>query len=150
MTQTVQDQREFRGVEESLTIVMLRARESLMGHFRPNLAAHHLTEQQWRVIRVLATVELISASELAGRAALLTPSLSRIIKTLETRGLIRSERPSEDGRRVMLRLTEAGREIFDSVAGPSEEAYRQIEARCGKAELTELLRLLHHVIQKVG
>jgi len=138
----------LRGVEESLPIVMLRAREALMAHFRPNLAAHGLTEQQWRVIRVLATVDAITASELAERAALLTPSLSRIIKTLDGRGLIASERPSADGRRVMLRLTDAGREMFESVSGPSEAAYRMIEERCGEEELKELLRLLHHVIER--
>jgi homoprotocatechuate degradation regulator HpaR len=139
---------EFRGVEESLTIVMLRAREALMAHFRPILAARGLTEQQWRVIRVLATADALTATDLAERAALLTPSLSRIIKALEARGLIASARPSEDARRVMLRLTAAGRKMFDSVAGPSEAAYREIEQRCGEDELKDLLTLLHHVINR--
>ena len=39
--------------KRSLTIGLLRARESLMLSFRPMLAKHKFTEQQWRVLRVL-------------------------------------------------------------------------------------------------
>ena len=38
--------------KKSLTITLLRARESLMMSFRPLLAKHNFTEQQWRVLRV--------------------------------------------------------------------------------------------------
>lgn len=35
-------------------MVLLRAREVIMAHFRPMLARHDITERQWRVLRVLA------------------------------------------------------------------------------------------------
>lgn len=41
-------------MHESLTIALLQAREAAMAFFRPILKANHLTEQQWRIIRVLA------------------------------------------------------------------------------------------------
>ncbi|MFP3560813.1 homoprotocatechuate degradation operon regulator HpaR, partial [Paraburkholderia sp. SIMBA_049] len=37
----------------SLTLTLLQAREATMAFFRPALNAHDLTEQQWRVIRIL-------------------------------------------------------------------------------------------------
>ena len=37
----------------SLTLTLLQAREAAMSFFRPLLNQHDLTEQQWRVIRIL-------------------------------------------------------------------------------------------------
>lgn len=41
-------------MHESLLIALLQAREVVLGYFRPTLKAHRLTEQQWRIIRILA------------------------------------------------------------------------------------------------
>ena len=57
-----------------------------MARFRPILAARDVTEQQWRVIRVLGEESPLDASEAADRACVLAPSLTRIIKALEDRG----------------------------------------------------------------
>ena len=68
--------------KKSLTITLLRARESLMMSFRPMLAKHNFTEQQWRVLRVLGEKGPCDAGQLATEACILAPSLSRIINTL--------------------------------------------------------------------
>ena len=67
--------------KKSLTIALLRARESLMLSFRPMLAKHNFTEQQFRVLRVLGEKGPCDAGELADEACILSPSLSRIINT---------------------------------------------------------------------
>ena len=68
--------------KKSLTIALLKARESLMQSFRPMLATHNFTEQQFRVLRVLGEKGPCDAGELAHEACILSPSLSRIINTL--------------------------------------------------------------------
>ena len=50
--------------------------------FRPILAKHGFTEQQWRVLRVLGEKGPCDAGKLAREACILAPSLSRIINTL--------------------------------------------------------------------
>src|SRR6266851_4972868 len=65
-----------------------RAREAVMRHFRPSLRDHGLTEQQWRILRALASIDAIEVTELARVAFLLGPSLSRILRDLEARHLI--------------------------------------------------------------
>ena len=78
--------------EKSLTITLLRARESLMMSFRPLLAKHNFTEQQWRVLRVLGEKGPCDAGQLAAEACILSPSLSRIINTLiENKFIIKKE-----------------------------------------------------------
>ena len=43
----------MRAFSRSLPMQLLRAREAVMQRFRPMLHQHGVTEQQWRVIRVL-------------------------------------------------------------------------------------------------
>src|SRR6187402_330172 len=93
-----------RDTRRALPIALLKARETVMARFRPILAARDVTEQQWRVIRVLGEESPLDASEAAERACVLAPSLTRIIKALEDRRLITRERDSADGRRISLAI----------------------------------------------
>jgi len=78
----------MRDFSRSLPMSLLRAREAVMRQFRPSLRNHGLTEQQWRILRALTTVDAIEVTELARVAFLLGPSLSRILRDLEARDLI--------------------------------------------------------------
>ena len=60
----------------SLTIALLLSREKLMSQFRPMLAGHNLTEQQWRVLRVVSEDKEIDATQVAKRSCILAPSVS--------------------------------------------------------------------------
>ena len=53
---------------------MLRAREAIMISFRPILAKHGFTEQQWRVLRVLGEKGPSDAGQVAFDACILAPS----------------------------------------------------------------------------
>ena len=106
------------------------------------LREHGLTEQQWRVIRVLADNEGIDASEVAARSFLLAPSLTRILQFLGKEGLVQRAADSNDQRRSVLRLTKKGRQVFDSVGPDSERRYEEIEAEFGRQRLEQLYKLL--------
>ena len=131
-----------RNTRRSLPIALLRARESVMENFRPMLAAHDLTEQQWRVIRILAEQGVIDASEMADKAFILAPSLTRIIRSLEERGLIEKLKDDNDGRRVLLKIAPAGLKIIEEVSPESRAIYEAIERKFGLEKLNQLLDLL--------
>ena len=80
----------------SLPIALLRAREAVMAYFRPHHRKGGITEQQWRVIRVLYLDGETDATTLARRSYLLAPSLSRILKDLEAAGYVRRRPGSDD------------------------------------------------------
>ncbi|MGD2168522.1 MAG: homoprotocatechuate degradation operon regulator HpaR [Gammaproteobacteria bacterium] len=121
---------------------LLRAREAAMARFRPMLREHGLTEQQWRVIRILAEYPKTDASELSRRALLLAPSLSRIFQFLEREKLITRSADPEDQRRSIFSLSAKGRALYERVAPESEALYTQIEAAFGSDNLKELYGLL--------
>lgn len=138
----------LRAFERSLPMALLRARETVMSRFRPILAAHGLTEQQWRVLRALDDQDTaVSVGELADTTFLLGPSLSRMLASLEQRELIERSTDTSDARRAGIRLTTQGRELIDAVAPASEAAYREIEAQISTADLGELYALLSKVAQ---
>jgi homoprotocatechuate degradation regulator HpaR len=131
-----------RNTRRSLPIALLRAREAVMGHFRPMLAEHDMTEQQWRVIRILAEADTVDASEMAERAFILAPSLTRIIRSLEERGIITKHKDENDGRRVLLQITPAGMAIITEVAPESRLIYDRLERRFGRERIDQLLDML--------
>src|SRR2546430_5045145 len=77
----------MRDFSRSLPMSLLRAREAVMRQFRPSLRNHGLTEQQWRILRAFTAEDEIQVTELARVAFLLGPSLSRILRELESRHL---------------------------------------------------------------
>ena len=94
--------------DRSLPIALLRAREKVMGPIRVMLLKAGVTEQQWRVLRVLDEAGQTDASEIAKRSCLLMPSLTRIIQTLCENGYVTRTRDTNDRRRQILDITKAG------------------------------------------
>lgn len=138
-----------RDTRRSLPIALLRAREAVMVHFRPMLARRDITEQQWRVIRVLAQAGKLDATELAERAFILAPSLTRILKSIEERGLVARSKDAEDGRRVILDITQAGRDLINDVTPDSRAIYARIERAYGKERIDALLDMLDELANAV-
>jgi len=133
----------MRGFDRSLPMALMRAREAVMRHFRPSLAEHDLTEQQWRVLRALEDAGTpLSVGELAERTYLLGPSLSRMLTLLDDRGVIARSSVPGDARRADIRITATGLELVAAIAPRSEAAYAHIEGRLGSDELERLYALL--------
>ncbi|WP_316013160.1 homoprotocatechuate degradation operon regulator HpaR [Roseobacter sp. HKCCA0434] len=136
---TDEDAFELSATRRTLPIALLRARELLMERFRPILSERGITEQQWRVMRVLHETGEADASEIAEKACILAPSLSRILKTLEAKGLITLHRDPEDGRRTLSRPTEASAALIREITPESVDIYADVEAKFGREKLARLL-----------
>jgi homoprotocatechuate degradation regulator HpaR len=132
----------MRDFSRSLPMSLLRAREAVMRQFRPNLREHGLTEQQWRILRALASIEAAEVTELARTAFLLGPSLSRILRDLEARNLIERKTAKADQRRSMVSISKEGVKLMASVAPSSEAIYAEITRRFGTRKLAELQEML--------
>jgi len=132
----------MREFSRSLPMSLLRAREAVMRHFRPSLRNHGLTEQQWRILRALASIDAIEVTELAHVAFLLSPSLSRILRDLEARHLIERRVAKTDLRRGVVSISAKGLKLIEAVAPSSEAIYDAITRRYGARKLAELQDML--------
>jgi len=133
--------RRLRGIDQSLPIALLRAREATMRKFRPHVDSLGLSLPQWRVIRALAENDTLPASELADRCAVLPSSMTRILNSLLARALVEPAH-DVDGRRRSVKLTVAGTAIYARMAEKSEAIYHAIEQRFSSRKMAKLLELL--------
>jgi homoprotocatechuate degradation regulator HpaR len=129
---------------------LLRARESVVLQFRPTLRRHDLNEPQWRVLRVLAETADVTATRLAREAAILAPSLSRMLPALETRGLIRRKTGTSDLRHCVITMEPAGRRLFEQVAADFETIYAQMARDFGPERLDRLHAELEQLRQTLS
>ncbi|MEO1679742.1 MAG: homoprotocatechuate degradation operon regulator HpaR [Pseudomonadota bacterium] len=126
----------------SLPIALIRAREGVMLPIRDMLAETGITEQQWRVLRVLAEFGTLDAKTLADRASLLFPSLTRIATTLREKGLITQTRDDKDRRRQFIAITAQGQKIIDNNADQAAEIVAGFKSILGPDDYETLLDLL--------
>jgi homoprotocatechuate degradation regulator HpaR len=140
----------LRPLERSLSIGLLRARESVMARFRPLLHRNGVTEQQWRVIRVLAERSRCDATELAGASCIHPASLSRILRDLQDAGVLAATPSPTDSRRLVVKLTPAGRRRFRAIGAESEAIYRRIEEEVGAMQLAETLATVKRLAERLA
>ncbi len=128
--------------DRSLPIALLRARETVMAPIREMLADAGVTEQQWRVLRVLNENGPLDGTDVASRASLLAPSLTRITQTLQSKGLVTREGSQTDRRRQMLAITPQGKALLDDYREQALGIANALEERLGRERLDQLLDLL--------
>jgi len=140
----------LRSFSRSVPMSLLLARESIMAHFRPALKLFNITEQQWRVLRALASVSEIEVMELAKATSLLAPSLSRILRDMEERGLVIRRQVPDDLRRSLTSISPDGLKLMDAVAPYSESIYQEITDKVGREKMDLLQQLCREVVVSLG
>jgi homoprotocatechuate degradation regulator HpaR len=141
-------------VHRNLPRLLLQAREAVMTHTRPSLREHGLSDQQWRVLRVLGehansteAAEGVETGRVAREAFLLGPSLTGVLTRMERDGLIERSRCSQDARRTVVRATKLGLSKVAKLSEAIEAHYAWMESELGKQKLAQLYQLLDAVIQ---
>ena len=141
---------ELRRFEQSLPMLLMRSREALMQHFRPRLRAHDLTEQQWRILRVLAEFDNVDMLDLSIQCCIQPPSLSRTIPLLMQRGLVSRRHDDNDQRRILVNLTDDGREQFRLMSIEMAAIYSRLESMIGKQRMQGIYTILNEMITAVA
>ena len=126
----------------SLPIALMRSREKVMGPIRDMLKVSGITEQQWRVLRVLSESGAQDLTQISLKASLLMPSLSRIIKKLREEGLIVSQTNDGDRRRQIVRIGTKGQKIIDDNLPQAMKIAEELQQHLGLERHEQLLDLL--------
>ncbi|UPQ90295.1 homoprotocatechuate degradation operon regulator HpaR [Vibrio sinaloensis] len=132
--------------ENSLPLQLIKARDIAMHFFRPVLADNDLTEQQWRVLRVLDTKGAIDFSTLSKETCILSPSLTGIISRLEKHGLVTKEKSPHDGRQFYIHLTDKSQSLLEQLRPQIEQQYVALKEALGESKYQQLSDLLNELI----
>jgi len=131
----------------SLPIALMRSREKVMAPIRDMLRASGLTEQQWRVLRILSEFGPQDLTEIARQACLLMPSLSRIIRILAQNGLVIRASDTKDRRRQTVVISPAGQHLIDDNLVQATQIAANYRNQLGAERYELLLDLLTELEQ---
>lgn len=136
-----------RIIYRNLPQLFLKARESLMSHFRPILNHYGLTEQQWRILRSLDEHGQLEPWEICDMCQILSASMAGVLSRMEETGLVHRTRSKEDQRRVIVRLAEKGDQLIAEIAPLIDLQYHHIEQAYGKKVFNDLFKVLEVFVE---
>jgi homoprotocatechuate degradation regulator HpaR len=118
-----------------------------MAPIRDMLRASGLTEQQWRVLRILSEFGPQDLTQIARQACLLMPSLSRIIRNLAQNGLVIRASDVNDRRRQTVVISSAGQQLIDDNLLQATQIAANYQDQLGAERYELLLDLLTELEQ---
>lgn len=127
-------------------MLMNRALDAIMPKYRAVFAKHGITEQQWRILRVLWEQQRCSTSRLAERTLLPGPSMVGVIDRLIDKDLVRRTRSASDRRRVFVEATAKGRTMQSEVGPQIDRVYAELLEHTGERDWNALHRTLKKFI----
>lgn len=134
----------------NLPLLLLLAREGVIGLFRPILNAHGLTEQQWRILRVLVEFGALEPRQIGRLCGISSPSLAGILARMEEQGLISRAGLAHDKRRQAITATARSRRLAARMAPEIEAAYQGLEHKLGPAVVARLYATLDELLAALG
>ena len=136
------DINEVPAFSTSLPMQPYKALDAIMPEYRNLFYKYDLTEQQWRILRVLWTENNITVAQLSKITLLPAPSLVGILDRLVKKNLLIRNRSDKDRRQVQISLTTKGQELQQLVAPSVLAIHSRLKARVSNEEWQSLERLL--------
>jgi len=129
----------------SLPMMLYRTLDAVMPRFRQIFSEFGLTEQQWRVLRVLWQHEQIAFRELADLTLIPPPSLVGVVDRLTNSGLVSRRRSDTDRRNVFVYATGKGQALEAEVRPRVDEAYAELRSSVDTKTWNALIAGLEHI-----
>ena len=99
----------------SLPMLLNRSLDAIMPPYRDLFQEFGVTEQQWRVLRVLWEQKHLTSAQISNLTLLPSPSLVGILDRLEKKDLVKRLRSTRDRREINIKITNLGRELQSKV-----------------------------------
>ena len=129
----------------SLPMMLYRTLDAVMPRFRQIFSEFGLTEQQWRVLRVLWQHQQIAFRELADLTLIPPPSLVGVVDRLTKSGLVKRRRSDTDRRNVFVRATSKGQALEAKVRPRVDKAYAELRSSVNAKTWNDLIAGLEQI-----
>ena len=131
------------GLEQMICFELYAASRAMTALYRPALDALGLTYPQFVALRVIWHRGRLTVRDLGAALSLDSGTLSPLLKRLETQGLIRRERGTDDERVVWITPTDQGTALRHKVADLPERL------ACATDLSIEEFAQLHHLLGRI-
>ena len=125
---------------------MYRTLDAVMPNFRRIFAEFNLTEQQWRVLRVLWEQDTQPLLSLSHTTLISSPSLVGVVDRLTRDGLVTRARSTVDRRVVNICLTDTGRSLEEDVTPLVNQAYADLEKKLSRQDWRKIYQVLDTLV----
>lgn len=109
-------------------------------------AAEDITVTQWIALKVVRDAAVSNPGELARELNITTGATTRLIDTLEERGLMVRDRSAEDRRIVGLKVTGAGDAMIQAIAPIVVGGWNELVAEFDDDEVTQFSAMLARML----
>lgn len=116
--------------------------------FAQELDKFGLGVAEWRVLLTLALYEYASGREISNRWAMDKMAVSRAISRLEEQKLLERRQSNRDKRAYNLRLTDAGRELYNEMLPVANTHYRKLVAGLDRSEMAAFRKTIIKIIMQ--
>jgi homoprotocatechuate degradation regulator HpaR len=127
-------------------MLLYRALDVVMPRFRRIFSEHGLTEQQWRVLRVLWEYRDMTFRDLCAVTLIQAPSMVGVVDRLTKKGLVERRASETDRRSVHVRVTKQGKALERRVRPAVEAAYGDLRDSMDIKEWDLLVQSLERVV----
>lgn len=145
---TVQDLKDQVDAVQALMLRLMQVRQirDPLAHLHPDL-----TGPQIHVVACLATRGLPTPmAELAHRIAASAPTMTGIIDRLERQGFVTRVRDDDDRRVVLIALTEAGQQVFETLRADATEKLTRLLGCLQTEERANLVHLIGRIVDALA
>jgi len=133
----------------SLPMLLNRSLDAIMPPYRDLFQEFGVTEQQWRVLRVLWEQKHLTSAKISILTLLPSPSLVGILDRLEKKELVKRLRSSSDRREINIIITDKGRKLQSEVMPKVKKIQDQLKVILTDPEWRELNKSLEKIRSKV-
>jgi DNA-binding MarR family transcriptional regulator len=143
------DRPDLLALERQVCFALAVATRSVLAVYRPILEPMGLTHPQYLVMLALWGDAPLSVKELGALLQLDSPTLSPLLKRLQSAGLITRTRRADDERIVEIELTDTGRALRDQAEQVPPTVIARLGMDIGRLEelhtaLTEVIAAARH------
>ena len=130
-------------LEEAVFLDLLRTSDVLSRRLAYILKNEDLSSNQYNVLRILrGAPEGLACGEIGSRMISRDPDITRLLDSLEKRGLISRCRETKDRRTVLTRISPEGLKLLARLDEPVQQAHREQLGHLGRERLKALAELL--------
>ena len=143
----IKQNKPFKSLEEEVILNVARTAEYLSAAIAAVLKTADLTLTQYNVLRILrgAGEEGLSCGEISERMVTKESDVTRLLDRIESRGFISRERPANNRRVVIARITDEGLRAVTVLDDPIDELDRRLVGHLGNERLKTLNELLETI-----
>ncbi len=111
-------------------MMLHRTLDVVIPKYRAVFKEHGISEQQWRILRVLWERQRCTSAELAKITLIPSPSMVGVIDRMMKKSLVLRDRSKDDRRVVHVSLTDKGRDLQNELMPQIDAIYETLINQC--------------------